>query len=56
MAEQTSDILKVTESGVYTVKVTAAKTDGDVTLTSEAAESTGTTCTVSLTDMMAHEK
>lgn len=46
MAEQTSDILKVTESGVYTVKVTAAKTDGDVTLTSEAAESTGTTCTV----------
>lgn len=46
MAEQTSDILKVTESGVYTVKVTAAKRDGDVTLTSEAAESTGTTCTV----------
>lgn len=46
LAEQTSDILKVTESGVYTVKVTAAKTDGNVTLTSEAAESAGTTCTV----------
>lgn len=46
LAEQTSDTLKVTESGIYTVKVTAIKTDGDVTLTSEAAESTGTTCTV----------
>ena len=41
LAEQTSDTLKVTESGIYTVKVTATKTDGDVTLTSEAAESTG---------------
>ncbi|MFR8071227.1 MAG: PKD domain-containing protein [Anaerovoracaceae bacterium] len=46
LAEQTSDTLKVTESGIYTVKVTATKTDGDVTLTSEAAESTGITCTV----------
>ena len=46
LAEQTSDTLKVTESGIYTVKVTAIKTDGDVTLTSEAAESAGTACTV----------
>lgn len=46
LAEQTSDTLKVTESGIYTVKVTATKTDGDVTLTSEAAESAGTACTV----------
>lgn len=46
LAEQTSDTLKVTESGIYTVKVTAIKTDGDVTLTSEAAESAGAACTV----------
>ena len=46
LAEQTSDTLKVTESGIYTVKATAIKTDGDVTLTSEAAESAGAACTV----------
>lgn len=46
IAGESTKTLKVTESGIYTVKVTAIKTDGDVTLTSEAAESAGTACTV----------
>lgn len=46
IAGESTKTLKVTESGIYTVKVTAIKTDGDVTLTSEAAESAGAACTV----------
>lgn len=46
IAGESTKTIKVTESGIYTVKVTAIKTDGDVTLTSEAAESAGTACTV----------
>lgn len=46
IAGESTKTLKVTESGIYTVEVTAIKTDGDVTLTSEAAESAGTACTV----------
>ena len=46
IAGESTKTLKVTESGIYTVKATAIKTDGDVTLTSEAAESAGAACTV----------
>ena len=46
IAGESTKTIKVTESGIYTVKVTAIKTDGDVTLTSEAAESAGAACTV----------
>lgn len=43
---QNADTLKVTEGGIYTVKVTAHKEDQNVILTSETTESAGIKCTV----------
>ncbi len=43
---QNADTLKVTEGGIYTVKVTAHKEDQNVILTSETTESPGIKCTV----------
>ncbi len=46
IAGEEKDTLKVTESGVYTVKVVAHKADGNVVLNSEEIESKGVSCTI----------
>ncbi len=43
---QDSAVLKVTESGVYSVQVTAQKVEGNVVTTSETVESNSIKCTV----------